>query len=138
MTEYKWLHSKEKEALQECGRDMHRSVEGLVNACSWGLVSDKNYAASFTEPRNKLNVIYKELCFKERYLDEVNRSEYAAAKEALATGRTQLASGKAEIPLVGVYDNILERANVCETLMGKYMRIWEAIRAFDSKEGGSA
>jgi hypothetical protein len=61
MTEYKGLHSKEKEALRECGRDMKDAVHDLSCACTTGGVGYPSWRRHFTDGRDQVTVIYKKL-----------------------------------------------------------------------------
>jgi hypothetical protein len=133
MTEYKWLHSKEKEALRECGLDIHNAVGALVNSCTRSGVHYESYGRSFESARVNLDVLYRELCVEKRYREEVNHAEYEAGVKALGDGKTQLFNAQNTMTHAGVYEDLDKRVKKCQQLTGKYSRIWTAIRVFDSK-----
>jgi hypothetical protein len=138
MTEYKWLHSKEKEALRECGLDIHNAVGALVNSCTSSGVHYESYGRFFDAARDNLNVLYRELCVQGKYREEVNHAEYEAGVKALGDGKTQLFNAQNTMTHAGVYKDLEKKVKKCQQLTGKYSRIWTAIRVFDGKHGGRA
>jgi hypothetical protein len=132
MSEYKWLHSKEKEALEECGRDMKNAVNDLDNACTRGGVGYPSWRRHFTDGRDQVTVIYKKLWEKGRYFDDLS-AEFVEGKKELEKGKSLLREAENEITGAGVYADLLKKVGKCLVLMGKYSRIWTAIRIFDSK-----
>jgi hypothetical protein len=132
MTEYKWLHSKEKEALEACGRDMKNAVNDLDNACTSGGVGYPSWRRHFTEGQDHVTVIYKKLWEKGRYFDDLS-AEFVQGKKELEDGKSLMRNAEHEIKGVWVYNDLLKKVDKCLVLMGKYSRIWTAIRTFDSK-----
>jgi hypothetical protein len=112
MTEYKWLHSKEKEALRECGRDMKDAVEELDNACTRGDVGYPTFRRYFTAARGHVTVIYKQLWEEERYFDETSEAFEQGNKE-LTDGKSLLRNAENEIKGAGVYEDLLKKVGKC-------------------------
>jgi hypothetical protein len=132
MSEYKWLHSAEKKALRQCGRAMNTAVQDLDNACTSGEVGYPSWRQYFTDGGKQVTVIYKQLWEEGRYFDDLSAA-FEKGKEELENGKRLLRSAKKEITRVGVYEDLLRKVDRCLVLMGKYSRIWTAIRVFDSK-----
>jgi hypothetical protein len=132
MSEYKWLHRAEKTALKNCGRDMKDAVEELDNACSRGDVGYPNFRRHFQDGRDQVTVIYNQLWREGRYFDDLSAA-FVQGKQELEDGKSLLRNAENEIKGAGVYKDLLRKVGECLVLMGKYSRIWTAIRVFDSK-----
>jgi hypothetical protein len=132
MTEYRGLHGKEKEALKQCGLDMKNAVHALSCACTNGGVGYPSWRRYFTDGRDQVIVIYKKLWQEGRYFDDLS-AEFVQGKKELEDGKRLLFNAQNEITGAGVYADLLTKVEKCLVLMGKYSRIWTAIRVFDSK-----
>ncbi len=60
-------------------------------------------------------------------------AEFVQGKKELEDGKSLMRNAKNEIKGAGVYDDLLKKVGKCLVVMGKYSRIWTAIRVFDSK-----
>ena len=133
MSEYKGLHSAEQTKLREAGRNMKDALNDLDNALTRVGFRYTNYGRYFQGAREKMTVIYKELCEEHRYIDDIDR--YNIGRKELDDGKTLMFNAQEEMKRAGDYKYLLDRVEVCRVWTTKYAQAWSEIRAFDRKNG---
>ena len=132
-TEYKGLHSAEKKELRDTGRDMYDAVNALDRALTRNGLRYTTYGRYFLGVRDKLTVIYKELCEDKRYIDDTDR--YNIARKELDDGNTLMfnANGRNELKGAGDYEELEKKVKTCQATTTKYSQAWIEILTFDRK-----
>jgi len=136
MTEYKGLHAKEKEKLENTGYNMKLKFNALMQSLTIIDRKDDNFQCViwFKDAHKNMLVIYNELCGdKKKYIYDIDR--YTECKNELDSAITILRNEYSEIcsafDNTSFYDQIFEEAQQCQVAEIAYSDAWSDIRTFD-------
>ncbi len=134
MTEYKGLHSAEKEKLENTGYNMKLNFNALMQ--SVGIIDgkDDNFRCViwFKDAHKKMLVIYNELCGEEKkYIYDIAR--YTDCKKELDNAITILRNEYSVFHRESLFNHILKQASQCQVAEIAYSNAWSDIRTFDRK-----
>jgi hypothetical protein len=134
MTEYKALHAKEKEKLENTGYNMKLNFNALMQSVNIIDGKDDNFRCViwFKDAHKKMLVIYNELCGdKKKYIYDIDR--YTECKKELDDAITILMNEYSAFKRESLYNQILKQAQQCQVAEIAYSDAWSDIRTFDRK-----